>query len=199
MLPEPEVAVADDLGQRLRPVLAQPPEPVFDRGMRLADRVELVDEPLEHVAGLEEREPLRRDGVDLRELFRELEVEPGRRPPHDPSTDRLALDQLHREGLVAAELAEVGHRMRHLHTGVLRGLDHLKLLLELQRCRMDHADRGAPDEHRPLVGLHRPRLLRRAAGEEVHRADTATERLLQLARPGGGVAQADWPPSTTSV
>src|SRR5215212_3522114 len=102
---DPEVAVADDVGQRLRPVLAQPPEPILDRRVRLAHSVELVLEPLEHVAGAEKREPVGPNRVDLRDLLRELGLEPGRRVADDSPADRLSLDELHREGFASAELA----------------------------------------------------------------------------------------------
>src|SRR5262245_7952176 len=198
-VPEPEVAVADDVRLRLRLVLAQPPEAVLDRRVRLADRVELIAEALEHVAWAEERHPLGRDRVNLRELLGELEIELRRRLPHDPPPDRLTLDQLHRERLVAAELAQVCDRVRDLDARALRRLQHLELLLERQRCRVNYAHGGASHEQGALVRLDRPGFLRRTAREEAHRRHPATERVLQFARPGGGAAQADWPPSTTRV
>src|SRR5207302_1240166 len=64
-----EVAVDDERRTPWRPVLAQPPEPELDRRVRLADLVELLHEPVDRRV-LEERQPLRRQRVDLGQLLR---------------------------------------------------------------------------------------------------------------------------------
>src|SRR5207237_1377171 len=46
-VPDAEVAVHDRGGPRVAQVLAQPADAELDGGMRLADRVELRDEPLD--------------------------------------------------------------------------------------------------------------------------------------------------------
>ena len=121
-------------GSRCRgQALLDPVQAELDRGMRLADRVELVVEARDLVARLEEGQPLRRDRVDLRELLRELEVESRRRVLDDPAADRLALDPLHHERLAALDLAEVRDRLGHLHARLVRGAQHLELVLERQR------------------------------------------------------------------
>ena len=109
-------------------------EAELDRGMRLADRVELVVEARDLVARLEERQARRWDRVDLRELLRELEVESRRWLLDDPPADRLALDPLHHERLAAFDLAEIRDRLGHLHARLVRRLQHLELVLERQ-CR----------------------------------------------------------------
>src|SRR5215216_3925 len=197
-VPDPEVAVADDVVERLGAVLPEPPEAVLDRRMRLADRVQLVLEAFEDVARPEEGQPLRRDRVDLRDLLRELRLEPRRWIADDSPADCLAFDELHRERVPAAELAEVSERPRHLHARLERRLKHVKLVLQRERVLVDHTAAGTPDEQPLALGVHRPRLLRGAAGEQMHRVDAAAELRRELVRPGGG-AQADWPPSPTRL
>ena len=183
-VPEAEVAVHDDVRERLGRPLAQPGKAVLDRGMRLAHRVELRLEAHEHVAAAEEGEPVRRDRVDLRELLRELELEARWRRPDDPAADRLALHALHGERLAAAEEAEVGDRSRHLHPGLGCRAEHLELLLERQRLPVDDAAPRAPHEQPLPARVHRPRLLRGAAVEQAHRLDRQSEPLGELAGPG---------------
>ena len=138
-------------GERLRPVLPEPVEAELDRGMRLADRVELVLEALEHVAGAKERQLGRRDRVHLRELFGELERQRFAalgelRPGDDPPADRLAADALGCERLASAELAEVAVGARHAHARSVGGLEHAVFVLERERVRMDDAPGGTADE-----------------------------------------------------
>ena len=144
--------------------------------MRLADRVELVVEARHLVAGLEERQPLRWDRVDLRELLRQLEVESRRRLLDDPAADRLALDPLHHECLTPFDLAEVGNRLGHLDAGLVRGAQHLELVLEGQRPLVDDSARGTPDQKLAALRVDGPGLLRRAAGEQHGPLDRSIER-----------------------
>src|SRR5947207_2318742 len=76
------------------------------------EQVVLGLEPLEHVALAEERDAFARDRVHLRELLGELlrQLRTGGlelRPGDDPPANRLPFDELHREGVTPAELAEV--------------------------------------------------------------------------------------------
>src|SRR5215211_3566257 len=165
--------------------------------MRLADRVQLVLEALEDVAGPEERQPLRRNGMDLRGLLRELRLEPRRWIADDSPADGLAVDELHRERLAAAELREVRDGPRHLDARLERRLEDVKLVRQRKRVLVDHPAACAPDEQPLALGLHRPRLLRRAAGEQAHRRDAPAQLRRELVSPRR--YQADWPPSTTRV
>src|ERR687898_106473 len=99
-----KVAVAERRSVRSREPLADPRQPVLDRRMRLADRVELVVEARDRVAARQEVERL--DRVDARELLRELHRQPGRRVADDAAADRLAAHALHRKRLVAVDVTE---------------------------------------------------------------------------------------------
>src|SRR5207248_8000713 len=68
---DPEVAVVHDGRTRGWAILPQPPQAELDRRMRLAHLVELGDHPLDRRLW-KERQPLRRNRMDLRELVREL-------------------------------------------------------------------------------------------------------------------------------
>src|SRR5437870_2285407 len=175
--------MADDVCERLRPVLAQPPEAVLDRRMWFPDRVELVLEPREEVARGEERHAFVRNRVNLGELRRELEREARRWVSDDAAPDRLALDQLHREGLAAAELAEVRDRPRHLDTAAGSGLEHQELVLEREGLLVDDAAARAADEQTLIVHVHGPGLLRGTARHEAHVVDGPAEPLLELSGP----------------
>src|SRR5512132_3021172 len=143
---EPEVPVADDVGDGLGPMLAQPPKAVLDRWMWLIDRVELVLKALEDVTGREKRQPLGRDRMDLGELLSEIDIEARRWITHDAPADGLALHELHRERLAAAELAQVGDGPGHLDAGLERGLEHLELVLQREGSLVDHPPAGAAHE-----------------------------------------------------
>ena len=160
--------------------------------MRLADRVELVVEARDRVAARQELERL--DRVDLRQLFGHLERQARRRIAHEPATDRLALDELHRERLVPVDVAQVRDRPRRANARGDRRLEHVELLLERQRVAVDHAHACSTHEQLATVReLDGPGLLRRAAGELAQLDDLRAEALGEL------VLHADWPPSTTSV
>src|SRR5215211_3007292 len=160
--------------------------------MRLSHRVELVVEALDRAAARQKARRL--DRVDLRQLVRQLECQARRRVPHEPASDRLALDALHRERLVTADFAQVEDRPRRANARGDGRLEHVELLLERQRVSMDDSHARATDEQFAPVGkIDGPRLLRRSAGELPERDDVRAEA------PGELVLQADWPPSTTSV
>ena len=165
-VPNPVVAVRDDRCARLRPVLAQPPQAELDGWVRLADVVELVDHALESRL-LQERKPLARNGVDLRELFRELDGQL-RRDVHtdDPPADRLAVEPFHDKGFAAFEVSDVADRSRNLYPCLVRGFENFEFFLQGKRVSMDDADRGTADEQAFAAGVNRPGLLRRTAGEE---------------------------------
>ena len=189
---EPEVAVHERPLARRREPLAHPREPVLDRRMRLADGVELVVEARDRVAAREKLQRL--DRVDLRQLVRHLQRQRLRRIAHEPASDRLAFDELHRERLPPVDVTEVRDRPRRAHACGDGGLEHAELLLERQRVAMDHPHSGSAHEQLAAVReLDRPRFLRRAAGELAQRDDVRAESLAQL------LVHADWPPSTTSV
>ena len=80
-VPDPEVTVADDARSLERQALAAPGEAELDRRVRLVDRVELRVEPLPEIAAREEGKGRRGDRMDLGELLRHLQIEPGRRAP----------------------------------------------------------------------------------------------------------------------
>ena len=113
--------------------------------------------------------------MDLRQLLRQLDVEPRRRALDDPAADRLAVDPLHHERLAAFDVAEVGDRLRDLHPGLVRRPQHLELVLEGQRRLVDDAAGGAADQQLAPVRVDRPRLLRRAAGEQHGTLDRGIE------------------------
>src|SRR5207302_4018621 len=111
-----EVAVDDERRTPWRPVLAQPPEPELDRRVRLADLVELLHEPVDRRV-LEERQPLRRQRVDLGQLLRHLLRQPiGHGHADDAAPDRLTFEPLHDERLAPLEILDVGDGPRHVHT-----------------------------------------------------------------------------------
>src|SRR2546423_1424444 len=83
-------------------------------------------------------------------------------------------------------------------TTTFRGPQHLELLLQRQGRLVDHASRRAAHEQPLAARIDRPRLLRGAAREQLHRLDLGAEALGELRRPGN-VHYADWPPSTTRV
>ena len=122
--------------------------------------------------------------MDLRELLRELQRQRGSRRRelrllHDPPPDRLAVEPLHDERLAPGEVGDVAVRPRHLHPRLVRGPEHLELVLERERVPVDHADGGAADEQPLPARVDRPRLLRGAAGEQdgLRDLDLAAEHL----------------------
>src|SRR5512132_701131 len=145
-VPDPEVAVGDDVLDRLGPVFPQPPEPVLERGPGIADGVELMLEALDDVSRAKERKPLCGDRVDLRQLVGELGAEAFGRVADDAPADGLALHELHRERLAAAELAQVSDGPGHLDAGLERGLEHLELVLQREGSLVDHPPAGAAHE-----------------------------------------------------
>ena len=159
-----------------QPRVLHPVEAELDRRVRLAHRVELLVEARHLVARLEERQPRRRDRVDLRQLLGQLDVEARRRALDDPAADRLAVDPLHHERLAAFDLAQVGDRLGHLDARLVRGAKHLELVLERERRLVDDAAGGAADQQLASVRVDRPGLLRRAAGEQHGTLDRSVER-----------------------
>src|SRR5205085_711304 len=92
--------------------------PVVSLEVRL-DVTELVDHPLEPRLR-EERQAVRGDRMDLRELLCELKWQL-LRDVHadDPPSDRLAVEALHDERLASLEVGDVRDRARHLHAGLV--------------------------------------------------------------------------------
>src|SRR5581483_2999604 len=114
------VAVVDDLLPGSGRVLLKPPQAELDRGMGLADLVQLFHHPFQPRLG-EKREALARDGVDLRELLGQLQGQTGRHVhANDPAADRLALEALHDERFAPVELVDVDDRSRHLDSRLER-------------------------------------------------------------------------------
>ena len=178
---DPEVTVHHDGLAGRRPLLAQPPEPELDRRVRLIDVVEFVHEPVDRRL-LEEREPLRRQGVDLRQLLRHLCRQPlGDGPPDDAASDRLSLQPLHHERLAAVEVFDVGDRPRHGHPCLVRGLQHLELVPQREGVPVDHTAARSAHEQPLSAGVDRPCLLRRTAGQQHRLGDRAEHSFERLA------------------
>ena len=163
--------------------------------MRLVDLVELVHEPLDR-RRLEEREPLGRQGVDLRQLLRHLQRQRLRHGlADDAAPDRLALQPLHHERLAPVDVLDVRDGPRHLDAGLVRRLQDLELVPQRERVPVDHAAARAPDEQPLAAGVDCPRLLRRPARQQHRLGDRAEDRLECLAhvcdhRRCGGEARA---------
>src|SRR3954468_6652576 len=180
-IPDPEVAVDDDGLPRRRSVLAQPPEPELDCRVRLPHPAELVDQALDGRL-LEERQPLRRQGMDLRELVRHLHRQLlGHRPADDAAPDLLALQPLHDERLAPLQVRDVRDRPRHSHARLVRGLQHLELVPQRERVPVDHAAPRTAHEQLLPARVDGPRLLRRAAGQQQRLGDGAEHRFERVA------------------
>src|SRR6266511_1264477 len=140
--------------------------------MWLADRVELVVEPLDHVAARQEVERWNR--VDLGELLRHLLRQLRPRLAGNAAADRLPLDSFHRKGVASLDVTKVENWTRHPHACLVRGFEHAELLLECERVPMDHARESPPHEQLPPVGeVDRPCLLRGTTGDQLRLGDVS--------------------------
>src|SRR5436190_23273969 len=115
-----QVAVEYDCFALLRRLPCRPGKTELDRRVRVAEAVDLVREPPQHVAcaaAAEKGHALGLDRVDLRELFGHLRRQHRARiseirPLHDPPSDRLARHALADERGPARDLPEVAERPR---------------------------------------------------------------------------------------
>src|SRR5438132_7050464 len=197
-----QVAVEYDRFALLRRLSCRPGKTELDRRVRVAEAVDLVREPPEHIAcaaAAEKGHALGRDRVDLRELFGHLHRQHGARtgqirPLDDPPPDRLAGHALADERGSARDLPEIAIRLWDAHAGRGRDFQQAVLMLERQRLLMDDAAAGAPHQElaRPVRRAEgeSPGLLRGSAGEEGKsldrdvRAEERHEALAQLDRKG---------------